>query len=152
MTDSNSFRNHIAGTAPGAEVTLTVVRDNREQQVRATLGELKAEAGKAQGGSDQSAGEGGKLGISVEPLTPELASRLKLPQGVQGLVIASVDPSGPAADAGLQQGDVIEEANRQPVRSVADLTAAIGRAGARPLLLLINRDGQDIFVTVHARQ
>ncbi len=40
VEDPNTFRNIIAGSAPGTEVTLTVKRDGREQQVRATLGEF----------------------------------------------------------------------------------------------------------------
>ena len=40
VNEPNVFRNQVAGTAPGTEVTLTVVRDGREQQIRATLGEL----------------------------------------------------------------------------------------------------------------
>jgi Do/DeqQ family serine protease len=40
VTDSNTFRNQVASTAPGTEVTLTVLRDGREQQIRATLGEF----------------------------------------------------------------------------------------------------------------
>src|SRR4030095_3235079 len=40
VSDSNALRNRIASTAPGTEVTLTIMRDNREQQWRATLGEL----------------------------------------------------------------------------------------------------------------
>jgi len=40
VTDSNSFRNAIASSAPQTEVTLTVKRDGKEQQVRATLGEF----------------------------------------------------------------------------------------------------------------
>ena len=44
VNDQNSFRNMIAGTAPGSEVTLTVKRDGREQQVRATLDEFTPQA------------------------------------------------------------------------------------------------------------
>jgi len=44
VTDPNVFRNAIASTAPGAEVTLTIKRDGREQQVRATLGEFTPQA------------------------------------------------------------------------------------------------------------
>ena len=40
VTDYNTFRNQVASTPPGTEVTLTVLRDGREQQLRATLGEL----------------------------------------------------------------------------------------------------------------
>src|SRR5215813_6547683 len=44
INDPNSFRNMIAGTPPGKEVTLTVKREGKEQEVRATLGEFSPEA------------------------------------------------------------------------------------------------------------
>ncbi|HEU4834534.1 MAG TPA: Do family serine endopeptidase [Pyrinomonadaceae bacterium] len=44
VTDPNSFRNAIASTQPGTEITLTVRRDGNERQVRATLGEFTPEA------------------------------------------------------------------------------------------------------------
>ena len=44
VKDPNTFRNLVAGTAPGTEVTLTIKRDGKEQQVRATLGELAPRA------------------------------------------------------------------------------------------------------------
>ncbi|HEV2802518.1 MAG TPA: DegQ family serine endoprotease [Pyrinomonadaceae bacterium] len=157
VNDVNSLRNRIASTAPGSEVTLTVVRDGREQQMRATLGEFTQTAQRAgeQGGTEQGAGgtgeTTGKLGVRVQPLTPELMRELELPASTQGVAVADVDPNGPAADAGIQPGDVIVQANRQPVRSSADLTAAIGRTGTRPALLLVNRRGNTIFLTVRPR-
>jgi Do/DeqQ family serine protease len=153
VNDANELRNLVAATQPGTEATLTLLRDGREQQVKVTLGELTANApgvreeGGEGGGGEQS--EGGKLGIEVTPLTPEVASRLRLPSDKQGLVVAGVDPDGPAANAGLQQGDLIEQANRQPLKSAEDLNAAIRNAGDRPLLLLITRGEQGtLFVTV----
>jgi Do/DeqQ family serine protease len=155
VTDPNSFRNRVASTPPGTGVTLTVMRDNREQQLRATLGEFVPESASTDdegGGDGANKTETGKLGVGVQPVTPELASRLRLPSGVQGLVVVSVDPAGPAAEAGISEGDVIEEVNRQPVHTVADLKAAIQRTGTRPALLLVSRQGQDIFLTVRPRQ
>jgi S1-C subfamily serine protease len=84
-------------------------------------------------------------------LTPELTSELGLQAGAQGVLVAEVDPSGPAADAGIQRGDVIVQVNRQPVRSAAGLDEAIGRSGSRPALLLINRRGTTVFLTVRPR-
>jgi serine protease Do len=156
VTDANSFRNQVASTPPGTQVTLTLQRDGREQQLSATLGEFSAEKGSGdnqgdgQGSTNQ--GDTGKLGVGVEPLTPELASQLGLRSGTQGLVVDEVDPAGPAADAGIQRGDVIEQVNQQPVRSAADLRAALQRSGTRPALLLVNRRGTTIFVTVTPRQ
>jgi serine protease Do len=156
ITDTNSFRNHVASTAPGTQVSLTVMRDNREQQLRATLGEFVPETAKANdddaGGGAPRPSETGKLGVGVQPVTPQLIAQLHLPAGVQGLVVEQVDPTSPAAEAGVSEGDVIEEVNRQPVRSVADLKAALQRTGTRPALLLINHGGDSIFLTVRPKQ
>jgi Do/DeqQ family serine protease len=152
VTDSNSLRNQVARTQPGADVTLTISRDNREQQVRVSLGELPAERMTASSEGSSDGNDTGKLGIRVEPLTPALADRLNLRGGAQGLVVTDVDPVGPAANAGIRENDVIEEVNRQPVRSVADLQPAIQRSGSKPSLLLINRGGNSLFVTVRPRQ
>ena len=152
VSDSNSLRNQVARIQPGTDVTLTISRDNREQQVRVTLGELPADKSRTAAADSGSATDPGKLGISVEPLTPALASRLDLPSSAQGLVVTSVDPGGPAAEAGIREGDLIDEVNRQPARSVADLQAAVQRAGTKPLLLLVNRRGDSLFLTVRPRQ
>ena len=155
VNDANELRNLVAATQPGTDATVTVLRDGREQQLKVTLGEFSANAsgGSEEGGEGGEQGEGGKLGVEVAPLTPELESRLRVPEGHQGIVVMNVDPSGPAADAGLQQGDLIEQANRQPVKSIEDLRAAIQAAGDRPLLLLVTRGDQgSLFVTVRPKK
>jgi Do/DeqQ family serine protease len=155
INDPNELRNKVASTQPGTQVTITVMRGNREQKLQATLGEFVAEVKPADERSDTGAPlpeESGKLGISVNPVTPELARTLNLGNNAEGLVIGGIDPNGPAADAGLQQGDVIVSVNQQKVRATADLTNAMQRAGDRPLLLLINRRGQTLYVPVRARR
>jgi serine protease Do len=153
VSETNAFRNQIANMAPGTQVTLTLLRDNREQKITATLGEVKPET--ARNEEEESTRPGstnqGKLGLTVMPLTPELASELNLPAGTQGVVIETVDPAGPAAAAALARDDVIQEVNRQPIRSAADLSGAIDKAGNRPALLLINRRGNPVYVTVRPR-
>lgn len=154
ISDSNALRNRVATTAPGTEVTLTVWRGQSEQQLRATLGELVAQTSREseQNRDERETNDGGQLGVNVQPLTPEAAAQLGLRSGTQGLVVRGVDPSGPAADAGIREGDVIEQVNQQSVRSVADVRAAIQRSGTNPALLLINRRGTTIFVTIRPRK
>jgi serine protease Do len=151
-SDPNTFRNLVAGIAPGTPVTLATLRGGAEQQVRAVLGESQArspERQEAQGGA--AGGVTGRLGISVTPLTPEAASRLELPAGTSGLLVGEVDPDGPASDAGLRRDDVIEQVNQQPVTTGAQLKALLDAAGSRPVLLLVNRGGTSIFLTVKAK-
>ena len=146
--DTNTLRNQVAESQPGASATLKVLRDGSQRTLTAKLDEASggdhANSGR-ESGDDQAA-----LGVSVEPLTPELASRVGAPKGVHGVVIDEVSPDGRAADAGLQSGDVIEQVNRQAIGSVAELRTAVRSGSSRPLLLLINRQGNDIFVTVPA--
>jgi serine protease Do len=157
VNEPNELRNLVAGTQPGTEVTLTLVRGGQEREVRVALGEVSAagpteERGRPEGGE----GEGdtrGRLGITAEPLTPEQAARLGLPEGAEGLVVTSVEESGPAASAGLQQGDLIERANSRPVRTVDDLRLAVADSADRPLLLLVNRPrAGNVFITVRPRR
>jgi serine protease Do len=88
----------------------------------------------------------------VAPLTPEIVRQFGLPEGTEGLVVTEVEPGGPAGSAGLQPGDVIQQANRADVRSIEDLRSAIRVGGDRPLLLLVNRPrAGTVYVTVKPR-
>ncbi len=153
IVDSNSLRNSVAGSAPGTEVSLTILRDGKEQQVRATLGELIPQSAIAtsRGSETPGAGESNKFGLTVMPLTPELASRLGINVQTRGVVVNQIDPAGPAANIGLQQGDVIAQVNRQAVASAAELQTALERTGDRPALLLVNRRGNNLFLTFRHR-
>jgi Do/DeqQ family serine protease len=151
VSDTNGFRNQIAATAPGTEVTLTIWRSGGQQQVRVRLGELTPENAAPGNQGGPGGGAGGRLGLTVEPLTPDLLAQLGLRRGTQGMLVSEVDPTGPAGRAGIQAGDVIQEVNRQPVRSVEDVRAALQKSGDRPPLLLINRGGQTAFVPVPLR-
>jgi S1-C subfamily serine protease len=150
VDDANALRNHIAGTAPGTEITVQILRDGREQEVPARLSELLAdkEAAASSGGSES---QREQLGITVEPLTPETATQLGLRRGTQGVVVTDVDPAGPAAEAGIQADDVVLEVNHQPVKSAAEFRAALGRSAGRPALLLLSRGGRSLFLAVQPR-
>jgi len=151
VNDPNTLRNGIAAAGPGTEVTLTLLRDGNQQQVKVRLGALTADsvrAGEEQGGD---AGGAAKLGITVVPISPDIIQQLGLRRGTQGVVVESVEPDGPAAQAGIHEGDVIQEVNRQPVRSTSEMRAALQQSGNRPPLLLINRRGQTALVPVPSR-
>ncbi len=154
IDDSNVLRNKVAGTLPGTEIKLTVVRDGKQLDLTATLdefevGDQKGSApGRDQGDGSGPQDQGGKLGLNIEPLTPETARRLGLESGSEGVVVTDVDPNGPAAEEGVARGDVILEINRQVVKSAADVRTALDASGDKPVLLLISRRGQTIYLTV----
>jgi serine protease Do len=148
VQDMNALRNHVADLGPGASATLVVDRDGRDRDVTVKLDELSVEKTSRNGDSPSSQNDKTALGISVEPLTPELAQRAGVPRTTHGIVVDEVAPDGRAADAGLQPGDVIEEVNRQSVNTVDELREAVKKSAERPALLLVNRQGQEHFVTV----
>ncbi|HEX8566261.1 MAG TPA: DegQ family serine endoprotease [Pyrinomonadaceae bacterium] len=157
VEDGNTLRNRIAATQPGSEVTLTVLREGKEQQIKATLGELSVQAAEnerenPQGNQNAPGGEqSGRLGLGMQPLTPDLKRQLQV-NAERGLVVTEVDPNGPAAEAGFREQDVILEINRQPVASFEDVQAALEKSGDRPVLILMERRGQVVFLTVRQRR
>ena len=146
VASSNDLRNHVAPLGPGARVGLLVLRDGRERTVTATLAELPREQAAANPATQ--AADHGRYGLAVEPLTPELSRRLGI-ESAHGVLVTDVSDIGPAAEAGLQGGDVIEQVNGRDVSSVGELRAALGQApGRRPALLLVSRQGTRLFLAM----
>jgi serine protease Do len=132
----------IASTAPGTRVTLKVFRDGKTFNLPITLGTLPEKgATSSESQSGQSFQNGGKAmqGVRVENITPDIAQQLNLPAGTKGVVVDSVGPNSPAADAepALEQGDVIQEVNHKPVNNLTDYRNAIAGTDDRPVLLLV---------------
>jgi len=151
VVDTNAFRNEIAATRPGSTVTLQVLRDGKASDVKATLEEM-AVGSDARRGTQGDAPEAGKFGMSVQPLTPEIARQFELDRDARGVVISGVDPSGAAASAGLREGDVIQQINGRSVQSADDVRSALGSATSdKPAVLLVARGGATIFVPLRAR-
>lgn len=152
IEDSNVLRNKVASSPPGSDIKITVQRDGKQVDLTATLDEAKLDGEKlpGPGGNEDGPGpqnQGGKLGLSLEPVSPTVAKQLGL-DGTEGVVVTDVDQDGPAAESGIARGDVILEINRKPVSSVADVRAALDGAGNRSVVLLVNRRGQTSYLTV----
>ncbi len=149
MHDTNTLRNRVAESGPGSTADLAILRDGAEKHLSVKLDE--ANPGKSARNDDRGESENDDktaLGVSVAPMTPELAARLQAPKDTHGLVVQDVNPDGRAAAAGIQSGDIIQEVNRASVSSVDELKSALQKSGSKPTLVLINRQGNDLFVTV----
>jgi len=153
VADNNVLRNQIAGLAPGSTATLTLLRNGREQNVQVTLAELQD---RQRPDSEESSGNNGggvgneRFGLTLQPLSAETASRYGLEADDQGLLVTRLDPAGNAASAGIRQGDLIQEVNRQPVRTVAEFSSAIRQSGSRPALVLVKRRNAVVYLTLKA--
>jgi Do/DeqQ family serine protease len=146
LADNNALRNRIAGTRPGTSIALDILRDGKRQTLTATV-ELMPEGTEVASGEGRSDRSG--YGMTVEPLTPEIARSLQLTRR-EGVVVRDVDPDGAAAAAGLEPGDVIAQVNGEAVRTPADLKTALAKVTDRPALLLVARRDAEVFLTIRS--
>jgi serine protease Do len=147
IVDSTSLRNAVAANAPGTKATIELLRDSKKQSVDVTLGTLPNESlASAAGNNGEQTDQLAKLGLSVQSLTPDIASQLGV-HDHKGLVITEVQPGTPAARAHLQTGDIILQANRKPVSSTDDLRSAMSDS-KKSVLLLVKRKGATVFVAL----
>jgi len=145
LSDSNALRNKIASSKPGSSVAIEILRNGSAQTVHATL-DAKTAAATQPERTDSA--DGGGFGLTVQPLTPEIARELQLTKRTDGVVVRGVDDDSPAAEAGLQEGDVISQVNGQAVKTPDELKSALNKTSGRPALLLVTRDNVDIFRTI----
>jgi serine protease Do len=136
----------VTNINPGTEVALDILRDGKPMNIHLTLGERPANLSATLGVS-KAPSEGALRGITVQNLTPDVRDQLGLPPNVRGVVISELDPSSPAAQGGIQPGDVIEGINRHPVNSVTDFNRLAAEAKGQTLLR-INRQGNGLFVVI----
>ena len=150
VMDNNALRNLVAKMAPGSNVEVTAVRNGRDQNFQVALAELpiREERESEETTSTRGATGNEKFGLTLQPLTPETASRYGLDADDQGLLVTKVDPASNAAGEGIRQGDLIQEVNRQPVKTFAEFNAAIGQSGTKPALVLIKRRNNVTYVTL----
>jgi serine protease Do len=149
VPDFNTLRNRVAEAGPGTTADLVIVREGAEKHVTVKLDQLSGDkTARRDGGQPDDSDKGTALGVSVSPLTPDLASRLGAPRDATGLVVEDVDPDGRAADAGIEPGDIIQSVNRQLVKTVDELRQAVRQSLDKPVLMLITRQGRSVFVTV----
>jgi len=151
VADASELTRDVGSLAPGSKIAVDVLRDGQTRSVRVRVGErpedgqLMAEEG---GGDPQ--GEVSKpdvLGLAVAPLSPDQAQSMGL--NGAGVVVADVRADGPAAQAGVERGDVVLEVNRRPVHSVDEYVQALGRVKSGDMALLrLQRQSASIYVAV----
>jgi serine protease Do len=120
--DGTDLTTGLAQHQPGETVTLTIVRDKREQRVEVELGEFEQEVTEAERRAEPHAVEQA-LGFRVEALTEEIARELEI-ERTTGVVINNVAPLSAAANAGVRPGMIVLAINGQEVRTVRDVETA----------------------------
>ncbi len=144
IKDARDLAKTIAGLAPGSRVTLSVLRGGKTETKSVALGEMKsqpqtlASAGDAKSDLDH-------LGLKVAPASSVEGA------GEEGLAVLAVEADGPAAELGIQAGDVIKKVGNRQISSAADLEAALDEAkrkGRQHTLALVHHANADLYVAL----
>jgi len=88
-----------------------------------------------------------ELGLSLRDLTPQLARRLGY-ENAAGVLVSAVEPGPPAAQAGMERGDLNQEINRRPVTAPEQARRLIGQARGKAVLLLIRHGDRTRYLAL----
>ena len=138
----------VSEDAPGTKIQLDVERNGQPDKVDLTVGEYHKNQEVAASTGDESGHP--RLGIAISDLTPDVRQQLNLPEQVQGVAVAQVQPGSPAEDAGLSSGDVILQVNRKPVTSADQFRNDVKASPAdKDMLLLVWANGGSSYRVIH---
>ncbi len=147
IANVRQLQREVAQSPVGSPARVKVLREKQPVEVTIVLGEQPAEAAAA-APAPSPVESAERFGLTVQDLTPELREQLRL-NGTDGVIVSSVDEAGPAARAGIRPGDLITEANREPVKHARDFARILGQMRrGQNLLVLVRRDGSSRFAVL----
>lgn len=133
VESANDFRNRIAATPVGKKVEIGLLRKGEQMSVLAGVAVYKPSP-------RLTAVElRNKLGVEVKEISLSEARRKRL-DSREGVILAKVDPAGPAGRAGLESGDIIYQINNQAIRGLNDYNRIMGKVQSNEEILLLIRD------------
>jgi len=143
IADSTSLRNMVSALAPGTKIGIRIIRDGSQQSLTATLGEFKEKAE-----IKKTEYKNVLKGITVQDLTASLRDKLEIPDDTNGVIVTDVTSDSPSHGL-LQANDVIQEVNRQSIKSAQEYEQAVSKIKEKDgVLLLIYRRGGSIYLTI----
>ena len=134
----------VASTPVGKTVPVEVMRDGKISTINVAIGKLNDSTAALDTKQEKS-----QWGLAMQNIRPEERRQMGL-AGNDGVLVTAVMPGSPAAEAGVQPGDVILQINQSSVSSVEGVKAEVAKAKAdKPLLLLLRRaDGSTSFAAL----
>ncbi len=147
MTQMRELTSKVASLAPGSKANVEYLRSGKKRTTTMVLGEREEGEALAQGIEPRNRSSI-NLGLTLSPMTPDMAQRLGLDEKIQGLFVHEVDPASPSAQI-VQPGDIILEVNRKRVKNLEDLNKALSKKRKKSnTLLRIQRGSAQLFVAI----
>jgi serine protease Do len=157
ISDARELRLMIGSMAPGSKAKIQVNREGQTKTFDVELAEMPpGTTGEGPEMSPEESAQPEKTTVfgevAVADITDDVRSALNLPKDVQGAVIAEIDAESPAGKAGLREGDVVQEVNKQPVKNAKDLVAISKKLKANEKILLrVYSQGRSGYVALEAK-
>jgi len=155
----SDLRNRVAQTQVGVKVPLKVIREGKEKVLTLQIAERPSDVVLARGtepGAQPESAEAptGPLNVlsslTVKGLDDETRAQLKIGPKVVGMLVTHVQEGSPAAQAGLQRGDVIQEINRHTLTGIKDYETAVAKVKQdENAVLLVSRQGHSLFIVIN---
>ncbi len=155
IKDSRDLTRVIGNFPPGEKVKITIWHRGKIKKVWVKLGERSISISKLKKFRPKSPKfrfGNWILGMKLKKVTPEVAKELGL-KSLKGIVVLEVKENSLAYNSDIRPGDVILQANGNPVSSVEEFKNIIENDASKKgvLLLLINREGQNLFRTINLK-
>jgi serine protease Do len=153
IANGSALQVAVSEMAPGNSIALGILRDGKPDTIHITVGEFHSSNTQEADNSGSGTAQGGKLGLAVANITPDVRQQYNIPERVQGAAIQNVRPGSAAEDAGLTQGDVILEVNRHTVDNADSFVSQVHASPAgKDILLLVWSNGGASYRVVHPDQ
>lgn len=148
IDNSHTLTRMVAGFPPNTEVTLRIIREGKEKEIRLTIGTMPDETDEKAPVKKESA-----WGLTVQNLTPDIAQRFGWEDNERGVIVTEVEDGSPAAEARIRPGDLVQEVNQQKVQNLRDYNQALQKASKKEyLLLLIKRGNNTLYVPLKPKK
>jgi serine protease Do len=149
LEDVSDLRNRVALLQPGSKAVIEIMRDGREKKVQVSIGEQPSNFGQ-RGPGVNNVDSLNQYGLTLQELTPELAKKFDYAEN-SGLIISDVASGSPAAEAGLQPGQLVEEVNRVRVHNLKELNKALKESQSDKVLLRVRSENYSTYVVLTAK-
>lgn len=135
----------VGAVAPGTTVDMKVLREGKSKTLKVTVEALDEGQPVRVAVASDPVGES-RLGVQVSAVPEDIASQMGIASGV---LVAKIDPQGPAAKAGIREGDVIVSMNREPIDNVKELEKLVSEAPAgKAIPILVQRERSPMFLAL----
>lgn len=155
----SQLRNLVARTVVGRDAEVKVLREGKEQTIKVQVAERPSDEQLAKKEPTPAAPQDAVkppdnvlAGLRVQALDRNSQGQFNVPAKTTGVVVSNVEGGSAAEAAGIQRGDVVQEVNHEPVKTMDDYVKASGKIKKdETVVLLLSRQGNNLFVAVNPK-